>query len=346
MNVVEWGSRLGISSMKFLENRTQNIYNYGYWDKRMLDVFEFDKTLQKVDSNKLGSLQGKIWVDATGITKEEADQLKDKFNLHHLTAEDLVNQNIRIKVEEFSDYLFCVFYGVKKEKAIELQELDFILGKDFVISSHHKEIPTFTELKSNLDKLEGLFSKGVDFIFHHLLDKEVDNFFPVLEEIDDQIEVIEEEVTKKARPELLQRILKMKRKIVLIKKSALPQREKISFLAKNEYKFISKKAVPYLRDIYDHAVRVSDSIDNYREAVGGTFDAYMSAVSNNMNEVMKTLSIIATIALPLGVISGIYGTNFATLPGQNFNYGFWLMLSAMVAVIGMMLVFFKKRGWF
>ena len=313
----------------------------------MIELFYYDKTVKRGNIKDLDKLKDKkIWIDVTNITKEEADLLKTSFNLHPLSTEDLLNQGIRIKVEEFSEYLFCVFYGIKKEKSIELKELDFILGNNFVISNHKKEIETFTELKNNSEKLGQLFEKGVDFIFHRLLDKEVDNFFPVLEDIDDKIEEIEEEVTKRAKPELLQKILKMKRMIVLIKKSVLPQREKIGFLAKNDYKFISKKAIPYFRDIYDHAIRVSDSIDNYREAVSGTFDAYMSAVSNNMNEVMKTLSIIATIALPLGVISGIYGTNFAILPGQNFAYGFWIMLLGMFSVIGVMMIFFKKRGWF
>jgi magnesium transporter len=313
----------------------------------MIDLFYYDKIVKKGTIKDLDKLKDKkIWIDVTNITKEEADKLKLRFNLHPLTTEDLFNQGTRIKVEEFSNYLLCIFYGIKKEKSIELQELDFILGKDFIISNHMKEIETFTELKSNPEKLSLLFEKGVDFIFHRLLDKEIDNFFPVLEDIDNQIELIEEEVTKRARPELLQKILKLKRRIVLIKKSVLPQREKIGFLAKNDYKFISKKSIPYFRDIYDHGIRVADSIDNYREAVSGTFDAYMSAVSNNMNEVMKVLSIIATIALPLGVISGIYGTNFDILPGQHVTNGFWIMILGMFSVIGVMIYVFRKRGWF
>jgi len=313
----------------------------------MIDLFYFDKTLKKGNITDLKKLrENKIWLDITDISSEESKFLLEEFNLHPLTVEDLIGPNTRIKVEEFSEYLFSVFYGIKKEKSIELQELDFILGKNFIISNHRGEIVTFTHLKNNSEKLSLLFGRGVDFIFHHLLDNEIDHFFPVLEDIDDKIELIEEEVAKKIRPELLRGIFKIKQKIVIIKKFALPQREKISFLAKNEYKFISKKAIPYFRDIYDHAIRVSDSIDNYREEISGTFDAYMSAVSNNTNEVMKTLSIIATIALPLGVISGIYGTNFDILPGQHIPYGFWMMLGGMFLVIGTMVLLFRRRGWF
>ncbi|MFH1275596.1 MAG: magnesium transporter CorA family protein [Candidatus Woesearchaeota archaeon] len=233
-----------------------------------------------------------------------------------------------------------------KIKLFFLTEIDFILGQNFLITNHYGKLDSFEELKSNHDKLKILLNKGTDFLFHRLLNQEIDHFFPVLELIDEQIEDIEEKITKNVKPEFLKKILTLKRKIVLIKKSALPQREKISFLAKNNYKFISKLAIPYFRDIYDHAIRVSDTIDNYREAIGSTFDAYMSAVSNNMNEVMKVLSVIATLALPLGVISGIFGTNFAVLPGQNFKYGFWLMLVGMLALISGMMYMFKRRGWF
>ena len=313
----------------------------------MIELYYFDKGLKKGSLNKLESIKDKKkWLDITNITKEEEILLQKIFNLHPLTSEDLFNSITRIKIEEFSDYLFCVFYGVKKSKTIELIELDFILGNDFLITNHKIKIDSFETLKLDPKKLENLFTKGLDFLFHKLLDQEIDNFFPTLEQIDDLIELIEEEVTKKPKSELLQKILKLKRKIVIIKKITLPQREKISFLAKNDYKLISKKAIPYFRDVYDHAIRVSDTIDNYREAVGGTFDAYMSAVSNNMNEVMKTLSIIATIALPLGIISGIFGTNFDILPGQHMPFGFWFMILLMLMFVGGMMTYFKKNNWF
>jgi magnesium transporter len=214
------------------------------------------------------------------------------------------------------------------------------------ISNHRKPIPSIEDLKSSGNKIENLMNKGLDFVFHKLIDTEIDNFFPVMEKIDDQIESMEEEVTKTPKPEILSKILRLKRSLIQIKKITFPQREKIGQLAKNDYRFISKKSLPYFRDVYDHSIRVSDFIDNYREAVGNTFDVYMSAVSNNMNEVMKTLSIIATIALPLTVISEIYGTNFANLPGQHFYYGFWIMILAMIILSLSMIFYFKRRGWF
>lgn len=313
----------------------------------MIEIFYFDGGLRKGNIDELEKLKvHKLWINIQNITKKEADLIKNTFNLHPLTIEDLINQNTRIKVEEFPSYLLCVFYGLQKSKKIEMVELDFVLGENFLITNHQKDIKTITDIKNDKEKLESLFLKGCDFIFHKLLDSEIDNYSPVLEFIDDKIEDIEEEVTKNTKPEMMTRILQLKRQIVRIKKMTLPQREKISFLAKNNYKFISRKAIPYFRDIYDHAIKVSDNIDNYREAIGNTYDAYMSAISNSMNEVMKVLSIIATIALPLTVVSGIYGTNFTNLPGSGYIYGFGAMILFMMLIIAGMIYYFKKKNWF
>jgi len=303
----------------------------------MIDVFYYDGKVKtgKIDSPK------PLWIDITGLTQEEADNISKQFSLHPLTTEDILNANARVKVEEFEEYLFCVFYGMQKD----LVEIDFILGKDYLITSHKAKIPSFEQLKSDPPRLENRFKKGMPLFFHRLLDMEIDNFSPALEKFDDEIENIEEEATADPRPELMTKILKMKRTLVSIKRVTMPQREKIGFLAKNEYAHIPKKTLPYFRDIYDHAIRVSDTIDSYREAIANTFDAYMSAVSNRMNEVMKVLSIIATIALPLTVISGIYGTNFTNLPGQHAYAGFWIMVGIMLAMVAGMLVYFKVKKW-
>lgn len=311
----------------------------------MIEIFKFDDKVEKISLDVLKATD-KVWIDMNNITLNESEKIKEKFNLHPLVAEDLLNSPIRVKVEEFEGYLFSIFYGIKNNKKIELIEIDFILGKNFIITNHKKQITSFEELKRNEEKLLGLMKKGPDFLFHRLLDKEVDNFFPILEKIDDNIEEIEERVTVSPKSKDLSEILALKREVVQIRKIGFQQREKISFLAKNDYDEISKKAIPYFRDVYDHMIRVSDMLDNYRELISNTFDAYMSAVSNNMNEVMKVLSIIATIALPLTVISGIYGTNFSILPGATNNYGFWLMVLAMIFTAMGMMFFFKKRNWF
>jgi magnesium transporter len=313
----------------------------------MIDVHYHDGAVHRGSVTDLESLNGKkVWVDITNITREEAGIVRRAFNLHPLTEEDIYNTHVRIKVEEFPNYLFCAFYGVRKGKVIEPIEFDFILGENFVISNHEREVVSINELKSNSEKLESLFCRGCDFLFYHMLDELIDHYYPVLETFDEQIDMIEEQVVSRPKPELLVKILRLKRQIVQIKKQSIPQRDKIGMLAKEDHKFISEKARPYFRDIYDHAVRVSDSVENYREAISNTFEAYMSAVNNNLSEVMKVLTVISTVVLPLTVISSIYGTNFDVLPGAHHPLGFWFMIGLMLTMTLGMLIFFKRRNWF
>ncbi len=310
----------------------------------MLEIFYYDKTLKRGEAKDLARLKNKlVWVDATNITREETDLVKDVFSLHPLTAEDLLLSNVRIKVEEFSNYLFCVFYGMQKTKLIEL---DLVLGKNFVVSSHRKEIPSFSDLKGNKLFLEKLFRKGPDFMLHRLVDMEVDNYFPEIDEISTQIDNLEEEAVEKSSPDVLRKILKMRQTVTRIRKISMAQREKMSFLAKKDYKLITDKSIPYFRDVYDHSIIVLDSLDDCRSTIANLFDIYMSSVNNKMSEVMKVLSVIATIALPLTALSSIYGTNFRVLPGAEFAYGFWVMILVMVLMCLSMLYYFRRKGWF
>lgn len=309
----------------------------------MIEIFYYDGGLKEAKISDLHKIKGKkMWVDITGMTIEDRDMLMSKFQLHQLTVEDLFKSRVRIKIEEFPEYMFFVGYGIKKD---DIVELDFVLGKNFLITNHKPKLDSFTTLKENKSKLEGLFKNGLDFIFHWLLDYEIDNFFPFIDDIDGDIEEVDEIVIKKPKQATLKKIQLIKKRVNELKKVSFPQREKIANLAKKDYSFISRKAVPYFRDIYDNSVRLADSIESCRDAIGNTFEAYMSSVSNSTNETMKVLSIISTIGLPLTAISGIYGTNFKNLPGSDHPIGFWIMLTAMILFITVMIVYFKKREW-
>ncbi len=304
--------------------------------------------MQRATASELSSIKDKpLWIDVTNITHAEAKELETIFGLHPLTTEDIVQDHVRVKIEVFSEYMFCVFYAITSQKdEIGLHEFDFVLGKNFLITNHRKPLPSCAGLLANPEKLESLFRKGVDFIFYTLLDAEVDDYFPALETIDKEIDKLEEQVTLHPTPKHMRAIIRRKRALTPIRRVAFNQREKISFLAKQEYPFISKKALPYFRDVYDHYIHVSDLLDNYRESLSNVFEVYMSAVSNNTNEIMKVLSVIATIALPLTVISSIYGTNFKILPGADVPAGFWIMLLGMLLISQAMLLYFRKRHWF
>ncbi|HLC52362.1 MAG TPA: magnesium/cobalt transporter CorA [Candidatus Nanoarchaeia archaeon] len=298
------------------------------------------KDVSEIDSSP-------TWIDVNRITAQEAAILQSKFDLHLLTLEDLsVISRTWIKVEEFPNYLLCVFYSMQKNKPVEGLEVDYIIGKNFLITNHREQLHHITDLWSNKEKTKKLLSKGVDFLFHYLLSQDVESFYPVLDKLDREVELIEEEISKKVSTHVLQRIISLKNKIIYVKKFALSQKEKISIISKSNVKFLSKRIIPYFRDIYDNAIHVFETTENYRESASSVYELYMSTVSNNMNEVMKVLSIIATITLPLTVISSIYGTNFEILPGSSAKYGFWLMILGMASMMGLMILYFRRRGWF
>lgn len=314
----------------------------------MLEIFAFDKKLVKVDPEDLVNFKDKpLWIDCKDLTKEEAESLKNTFDLHQLSVEDLLNANTRIKVEEFPNYLLCVFYTIEsKKKFVELKEFDLILGTNFVISSYLKNLEASEFLKQNPDQLEKLFAKGADFVMHKIIDFEVDRFFPILEHIDEKLYELDEKVAKNPNRHNLDKVLEIKKNVMKIKRLVNPQREKISFLAKHDYKFISKKSVPYFRDLYDHFILIAENADAQRDAITNTYELYMSTVSHNLNEIMKFLSVIATIALPLTLISSIYGTNFKILPGADSPQGFWIMIILMSVLVFFLGYYFKKKGWF
>ncbi|MCA9496969.1 MAG: hypothetical protein KC589_08535, partial [Nanoarchaeota archaeon] len=245
-----------------------------------------DKKIEIIEFSNLENISyDRIWIDISNITKEESEIIEKKFQIHHLIIEDLINSMTRIKIEEFSDYLFFVFYAFENKEKIKLVELDFILNDKFLITNHKNPIDSFEQLKSNFEKLQKVFEKGNDFLFHYLIDKEVDEFHPILEDINETIENIEEEIINNPNSELMSKILSLKREINKVRKNILAQREKFSYLTKNNLPFFSRKSLPYFRDVYDHMIRASDLSEDLKETITSTYDLYMTTLSNKMNDI-------------------------------------------------------------
>ena len=313
----------------------------------MMDIFYFDKTAKKGRIEDLKRLKNKrIWIDINSITKEEADLLRKTFKLHAVTEDDLLISRGRVKVEQFENYLFTTFYSTEYSgHDIKLVVMEYILGDNFIISSHKKSIGFVERLKKEDYKLNRLMSIGPQAVFHRLLDEQIEEFFPVLAELDDEVEALDEKIALHHDKHILDEILLLKKKVAEIKKITFPQREKMSFLAKRTYSVIPESSVPYFRDTYDNAIRVSEVIENFRDALGSTFDAYMTSVAISQNEVMKVLTIFASISIPLTVIAGVYGTNFIEIPGAHAREGFWWMIVAMAWFTFGMVLYFKKKRW-
>ncbi|MFC1690622.1 magnesium/cobalt transporter CorA [Nanoarchaeota archaeon] len=316
----------------------------------MIQVFYLNRKVEKVDFSRktlkaLNKHNKTIWVDMINPSLDELEAIRDIFGLHPLTVEDLHTRKSRVKVEEFKHYLYIVLYGIMKHREVELNEIDFVLGKNFLISSHLSDSEMFQKIEMHEERLRHLMKKGPDFLLHDLIDSELENYYPVLEKVDEKIDRLEEDITENPEQEHLNKLLELKRKILGIKRIAIAQQDKLALLARGHYAIISKESLAYFRDAYDHSVRVSDKIENYREAILGTFDAHMSSLSNKMNEVMKMLSIIATIMLPLTFITGIYGMNFLNLPGAKETWGFWGVIAFMFGLGVFMLIVFRIKKW-
>lgn len=313
----------------------------------MLDIFILEAgKVRKIAPEELSKHKDKpLWVDVTEMTKEERTLLKETFKLHPLTAEDLYHPRTRIKIEHFDEHVLCIFYGLAKNKKLETVEIDGVIGKTYVITNHRRKLFSISLLKTDEEKIAKLLGKGPARVYHKVIDTEVDEYFPIIEKLEKELDKIEQAVLDRPTTRLLHAIQERKKDANMVRRMSLQQREKFGQLAKEETHFIPKKALPYYRDVHDHSIRAADDIESYRERISSVFETYLSSVSNDTNEVMKVLSIIATIALPLTVIGGIYGTNFATLPGSTWPYGFWAMIGAMLLLVAGMLLYFRRKRW-
>ncbi|MFH1868799.1 MAG: magnesium/cobalt transporter CorA, partial [Candidatus Omnitrophota bacterium] len=273
------------------------------------------------------------WINIDGIHDMDIiERIGSHFGIHHLMLEDIVNTAQRPKFEDAENYIFIVLkmlYFNERENEIQSEQVSLILGHNSVISFQEKEGDIFNPIRERIRNAKGRIRKsGADYLAYTLIDSVVDNYFLILERIGDQIEDMEDELVSNPIPEKLQVIQSLKRDTIFLRKAVWPLREIISGLQRSESKLIKKQTAVYLRDLYDHTIQVIDTIESLRDIVAGMIDIYMSSLSNKMNDVMKVLTIIATIFIPITFIAGVYGMNFNpevsifNMPELNSKYGY------------------------
>jgi len=290
------------------------------------------------------------WINIDGIHKIDIiDKLGGRFELHPLILEDIVNTSQRPKYEDFDKYIFIVlkmFMFDEQKKEITSEQVSLVCGSNFVISIQEKEGDVFNPIRERLRNSKGRIRKmGPDYLAYSLLDAVIDNYFSILEKLGEKIEGMEEELVTNPRPQTLQTIHNLKQDIIFLRKSVWPLREVVGALERSESKLISQGTHIFLRDLYDHTIQVIDTIETFRDMVSGMLDIYLSSLSNRMNEVMKVLTIIATIFIPLTFIAGIYGMNFKYMPELEWKSGYFIVLGIMGLVGISMLVHFKRKKW-
>ena len=291
------------------------------------------------------------WINVEGVHQVEVvEKLGNCFGLHPLVLEDILNTDQRPKMEVYGGYVYIVLkmlYGNDSSRSVEAEQVSLILGSNFAISFQEGiEGDVFNPVRERIRSGKGLIRKmGSDYLAYSLIDTIVDNYFLMLENLGERIEFLEEELVAHPTTATLQEIQRIKYQMVFVRRAVWPLREVIGGLGRKESPLIKETTEIYLRDVYDHTVQVMDTIETYREMLSGMLDIYLSSVSNRLNSVMKVLTIIATIFMPLTFIAGIYGMNFKFMPELEWHWGYpavWLI----VVIIGIsMLLYFRKKKW-
>ena len=290
------------------------------------------------------------WINIDGIHQVAIlEKLGKHFGLHPLLLEDIMHTEQRPKMEDFEDYIFVVLkalYYDEKDNEIKPEQVSLILGSTFVISFQEGEGDVFNTIRERIRKAKGRIRKmKADYLAYALVDTIVDHYFIVLEKLGEKIEGMEEELVTNPTPETLQAIHTLKRELIFLRKSVWPLREAVNSLERGESSLIHESTGIYLRDVYDHTIQVIDTIETFRDMVSGMLDIYLSSISNKTNEVMKILTIMATIFIPLTFIASIYGMNFKYIPELEWHWGYPVILFVMVAVGISMLAFFRRKRW-
>ncbi|MDB9536994.1 magnesium/cobalt transporter CorA [Dolichospermum planctonicum CS-1226] len=297
------------------------------------------------------------WVDVQGLgNKDVLHRLGQSFDLHPLVLEDIVNMVERPKIEDYEDQLVIIAHMVvpnNNNGSFYSEQVSLVLGKYYVLTVQEEpEHDCFDGVRMRIDKGKGIIRRqGSDYLAYSLLDAIIDGFFPVLELYGERIDELEEEVIVNPNQKTLQKIYQVRRELLQLRRAIWPQRDAINSLIRDGSELISDDVRIYLRDCYDHAVQVMDIVETYRELVAGLMDVYLSAISNKMNEIMKLLTVVSSIFIPLTFIAGVYGMNFNTeksphnMPELNWYWGYPLCLGAMALVAISLLYFFWRRGW-
>jgi magnesium transporter len=290
------------------------------------------------------------WINVDGIHQvENLENLGDCYHLHPLVLEDILNPEQRPKVEDYGDYLFIILKMLhlrEKTDALFTEQVSIILGENFVISFQENDQDIFDPVRQRLKIGKGrLRGEGADYLAYTLLDLIVDHYFVILERLGEIIEDLEEELVANPTPATLNRIHRLKRDMIILRKSVWPLREVVSQLERRESPLIKDSTNIYLKDLYDHVIQVIDNIETFRDILAGMLDIYLSSLSNRLNEVMKVLTMIATIFIPLTFIAGVYGMNFKHMPELDWPWGYYVVWLAMATVSLGMVFYFKKKGW-
>ncbi len=326
-------------------------------EKTNITIINYNEnTFQEIKANTVEECfafknsSGITWIDVDGVHDIEIIQkLGECYGLHPLVLEDILNTDQRPKLEDYEGYLYIVIKMLipGKEATIATEQISLILGENFVISFQEGiKGDVFNPIRERLRNSRGrIRSMSADYLAYSLIDAIIDNYFIFIEQIGEKIENLEDELVTNPLSKTLHQIHALKREMIFLRKAVWPLREVISLMEREESPLIKDTTKIYLRDVYDHTIQVIDTIETSRDMLSGMLDIYLSSMSNRMNEIMKFLTIIGTIFMPLTFIVGLYGMNFEHMPELKWKWGYFAVLGIMSAIGIFMVIYFKKKKW-
>lgn len=317
-------------------------YNEGYYEEQTLKFSDFAGCV-------FDNPDTVTWLHVTGVhSVPVVEKLGQCFNLHPLVLEDILNTNHRPKLEDYTEYTFLVAKAIYcvSDREYATEQISIVLGANYIISFQEssREIfaPVLTRIKGGKGRIRRM---GADYLAYALLDTVVDNYFVLLEDLGEKIEQLEERLVIEPDRQMLNGIYSLKTEMLFMRKAIWPLREIINALERGDSKFFKEATLLYLRDVYDHTIQVIDTLETYREMVTGMLDIYLSSVSHKLNEVMKVLTIISTIFIPLTFLAGVYGMNFKYMPELDWEWGYPLVWAIMITAVLFMMRYFRNKKW-
>lgn len=290
------------------------------------------------------------WVDVNGIhDTQKIDAIGKFYGIHGLVLEDILNTEHRPKVESFEDHVFFTMKMMWFNEADELEreQVSIVFGKSYVLCFQERKGDIFDPIRERIRTDTGMVrKKGADYLVYRLIDSVVDNYFLITERMEERIEELEEAITANVETDHMLSIQHLKREIISFKRDLLPLREAVSGLEKGITGLVSKNNEKYFRDVYDHLNQISDNLETNREVLSGLMDIHLANMNHRMNEVMKVLTVIASLFIPLTFIVGVYGMNFDNMPELHWKYGYFASWGLMVAIFVAMLAYFRRKKWF
>ena len=289
------------------------------------------------------------WINVDGLGNTRIiEELGQCFTIHPLILEDILNTDQRPKMEDLESYIYLnmkMLSFLDRDKEVKVEHVSMLIGHTFLISFQEDVGDIFDPVRERIRK-EGRIRKfGPDYLAYALIDSIVDNYFVVMEKLEERVEELEEELVLHPTQASLARISRLKKDMIFLRKSVWPLREVISTLEHSESPLIKETTAIYLRDVYDHTIQVIDTLETLRDMVSGMLDIYLSGLSYRMNEIMKVLTLIATIFIPLTFVAGVYGMNFRYMPELAWEYGYYTVWTVMIGMVVLMLIYFRKKEW-